>query len=177
MGIITGRAVPKDRRTDGEISPNSGTAASQAPDSTDGPSGVDRAGAIWFDRYVDLERGCLMARKEEIVLRPKSFELLRYLASNPGRLLSKDELLAAVWPNVVVTEDSLVQCVGELRRALLDDDQRLIRTMPRRGYRFDAALSVESGPSPADGPDLSVANDGPRCPPAGHPASAGLAIL
>jgi TolB-like protein/DNA-binding winged helix-turn-helix (wHTH) protein/tetratricopeptide (TPR) repeat protein len=148
MGIITGRAVPKDRRTDGEISPNSGPAASQAPDSAEGPSGVDRAGAIRFDRYVlDLERGCLMAGDEEIALRPKSFELLRYLASNPGRLVSKDELLAAVWPNVVVTEDSLVQCVAELRRALCDRDQRLIRTMPRRGYRFESTTALELSPA------------------------------
>jgi DNA-binding winged helix-turn-helix (wHTH) protein len=49
----------------------------------------------------------LLAGDKEVTLRPKTFEFLRYLAGNPGRLVSKDELLAAVWPNVVVTEDSL----------------------------------------------------------------------
>lgn len=164
MGIISGRAVPKNRRTNGEISPNSGTAAAQANDSGDRSSAVGRAGAVRFDRYVlNLERGCLTAGDEEITLRPKSFELLRYLASNAGRLVSKDELLAAVWPNVVVTEDSLVRCVGELRRALLDHDQRLIRTVPRRGYRFEATLErLRAGPEVAGPPIRSARIDEPR---------------
>ena len=52
-------------------------------------------------------------------------------------------MLAAVWPNIVVTDDSLVQCVTELRRALRDHDQRLIKTVQRRGYRFEGVLSAE----------------------------------
>ena len=66
--------------------------------------------------------------------------MLRYLVKNSGRLISKDELFAAVWPNLAVTDDTLVQSIGELRRALADDGARLIRTVPRRGYRFDAAV-------------------------------------
>lgn len=112
----------------GSIRPSGGSTATDAV-----------AGRLHFDQHVlDLDRGCLLTHGEEVALRPKTFELLRYLASRPGRLLSKDELLSAVWPDVVVTGDSLVQCVAELRRALNDDDQRLIRTVPRRGYRFDA---------------------------------------
>jgi TolB-like protein/Flp pilus assembly protein TadD len=56
--------------------------------------------------------------------------------------VSKDELFAAVWPNIAVTDDALVQSVGELRRALGEDGPRLITTIPRRGYRFEAAVSA-----------------------------------
>ena len=65
--------------------------------------------------------------------------MLRYLVQHPGRLISKEELLAAVWPNLVVTDDTLVQSIGELRRALGEAGARLIVTVPRRGYRFEAA--------------------------------------
>jgi TolB-like protein/DNA-binding winged helix-turn-helix (wHTH) protein len=94
-----------------------------------------------FDRYIlAVDRGSLLVDGNEIALRPKTFAVLRYLVENSGRLISKDELFAAVWPNLAVTDDTLVQSVGELRRALADDGARLIRTVPRRGYRFDAAV-------------------------------------
>jgi DNA-binding winged helix-turn-helix (wHTH) protein/rhodanese-related sulfurtransferase len=147
------------------------------PGSNDRPSPTAVGAArLRFDRYVlDDQRGCLLAGDEEITLRPKTFEFLRYLASNPGRLVSKDELLAAVWPNVVVTDDSLFQCVAELRRALQDHDQHLIKTVQRRGYRFDAALSIEPPvPQPADAPLLSVNDDEPPQSPR-EPSSTGRA--
>jgi DNA-binding winged helix-turn-helix (wHTH) protein len=84
-----------------------------------------------FDRYVlDLNRGCLFLGKNEISVRPKTFAILRHLVENPSRLVSKDELFAAVWPNLAITDDVLVQSIGELRRALGDDGARLIRTFP-----------------------------------------------
>ena len=102
-----------------------------------------RAGRLRFDRYVlDLDRGCLLLDGTEIVLRPKTFAVLRYLVENAGRLVAKDDLFAAVWPNLAITDDALVQSVGELRRALGDDGPRLIKTIPRRGYRFESDVSV-----------------------------------
>lgn len=96
-----------------------------------------------FDRYVlDLDRGCLLLDGNEIALRPKTFAVLRYLIENFGRLVSKDELFAAVWPNLAVTDDALVQSIGELRRGLGDDGPRLIKTIPRRGYRLESAVSI-----------------------------------
>ena len=71
-------------------------------------------------------------------LRPKVFDALRYLIENNGRLVAKAELIQAVWSDSFVTDDSLVQCMVELRRALGDDSQQLIRTVPRRGYTFIA---------------------------------------
>src|SRR5688500_4466305 len=125
MNIIAGRDVPKDRRREAEISPNIVAAASNGSASP----AITAPLRLRFDRYVlDLERGCLLAAGEEVVLRPKTFHLLRYLVASPGRLVSKEELLAAVWPDVVVSEDSIVQCITELRRALGDYDQRMIKT-------------------------------------------------
>src|SRR5690348_3584154 len=102
---------------------------------------IAAAGRLQFDRYVlDFDRGCLLSDGHELALRPKTFAVLRHLAENAGRLVSKDELFAAVWPGLVVTDDTLVQSIGELRRALAED-ARFIRTIPRRGYRFEAAVS------------------------------------
>lgn len=77
---------------------------------------------------------------EEIKLRPKVYETLKYLVENPGRLVGKQELMQAVWPDAFVTDDSLVQCTLELRRALNDRSQQLLKTVPRRGYLFTAAV-------------------------------------
>jgi adenylate cyclase len=64
---------------------------------------------------LDLSQGRLLAAGSDVPLRPKAMRLLTVLANAGGRLVSKDELLAAVWPDVFVTEDSLTQCVHEVR--------------------------------------------------------------
>ena len=76
----------------------------------------------------------------EIKLRPKVYETLKYLVEHPGRLIGKQELMQAVWPDAFVTDDSLVQCTLELRRALDDRSQQLLKTVPRRGYLFTAEV-------------------------------------
>jgi len=106
-----------------------------------------------FDRYVlDLDRGSLLLDGNEIALRPKTFAVLRYLIENRDRLVSKEDLFAAVWPNVAVTDDALVQSIGELRKALGDDGPRLIKTVPRRGYRLEAGDAAARGASPPVSP-------------------------
>jgi adenylate cyclase len=104
-----------------------------------------------FEGYtLDVTRGCLSNADREIDLRPKSFDVLCYLVANAGRLVSKDEIIKTVWPNVFVTDDSIKQCVSELRIALCDAEQRMIKTVPRRGYLFAAPIA-EPG-SPVEGP-------------------------
>jgi TolB-like protein/Tfp pilus assembly protein PilF len=71
---------------------------------------------------------------EQVDLRPRSLAVLRLLAENAGRLVSKDEIIASVWGDVVVTDDSLTQCVADIRKAIGDGDRRILRTLPRRGY-------------------------------------------
>ncbi|MGH7311572.1 MAG: ATP-binding protein, partial [Candidatus Rokuibacteriota bacterium] len=81
---------------------------------------------------------------EEIRLRPKTFALLRYLAGHPGRLVTKDELVEAVWRGVAVGDAALAVCVGEIRKALGDEARtpRFIETVHRRGYRFIGSAQV-----------------------------------
>ena len=111
-----------------------------------------------FEGYtLDLSRGCLRGASGEIELRPKSFELLRYLIENAGRLVSKDELVKAVWPNVIVGDDSLAQCISDLRHALSDSKRRIIKTVPRRGYLFAAPVQM---PDAAVGQSFSGFSDG-----------------
>jgi predicted ATPase/DNA-binding winged helix-turn-helix (wHTH) protein len=97
---------------------------------------------------LDVTRGCVLKAGEEIKLRPKVYETLKYLVEHPGRLIGKRELMQAVWPDAFVTDDSLVQCTLELRRALDDRGQQLLKTVPRRGYLFTA--EVIEGPTKAD---------------------------
>lgn len=95
-----------------------------------------------FDEFrLDLTRGSLFRGTLEINLRRKSFELLKYLTENQGRLVSKDELIEAVWNETAVTDDSLVQCLKDIRRALGDDAQQIIKTVPRRGYIFEREVT------------------------------------
>jgi formylglycine-generating enzyme required for sulfatase activity len=107
-----------------------------------------------FDRFeLDLTRGCLRTSDRTIDLRPKALEVLCYLVQNAGRLVSKQELFEAVWPNVTVSDDSLVQCIRELRQKLSDEDRRLIRTVARRGYLLEAKVTLQerSWPDELDG--------------------------
>jgi TolB-like protein/DNA-binding winged helix-turn-helix (wHTH) protein len=146
MNIELGRFVPKVRRNICEVSAK--TAAS--PDS-EAHRSAQPPQRLTFDRFVlDLARGCCLSGGEELHLRPKSFEILTYLASNPGRVVSKDELLESVWPNVCVTEDSVVQCITELRSVLDDHEQRIVRTVPRRGYRFEVMPTPNFSSRPRD---------------------------
>src|SRR5258707_1075448 len=94
-----------------------------------------------FEGYtLDIARHSLQAADREVALRPKSFELLCYLVENPDRLVTKEELLKAIWPNVVVADESLARCVGEVRQAIGDTKQTIIATVPRCGYRFTAPV-------------------------------------
>jgi TolB-like protein len=103
-----------------------------------------------FERYeLDLKRGYLRADDREIALRPKSFEVLRYLVENAGRLVAKDELIKAIWPNVIVADEALSRCISDVRAALDDTGQRIIKTLPRRGYRFAAPVSLATPDGPS----------------------------
>jgi len=96
---------------------------------------------LCFDVYsLDLMRCVLLRGQEKIELRPKSFDVLRYLAEHAGRTISKDELIKSVWQGISVTDDSLAHCIKDIRAALSDSDHRIIRTVSRRGYLFAAPV-------------------------------------
>jgi adenylate cyclase len=97
------------------------------------------ANSLRFQSFtLDLQRLCLRGPAGEVDLRPKSFEVLRYLAEHAGRVVPKEEVIKAVWPDVTVTDESLTRCISEVRRAIGDDAQKVVKTISRRGYLFDA---------------------------------------
>jgi DNA-binding winged helix-turn-helix (wHTH) protein len=81
-------------------------------------------------------------------LRPKPFAVLRYLVAHAGRLITREELQKAIWANTYISESLLRGYVRELREVLGDEAEapRFIETIPRRGYRFLAALTTASPP-------------------------------
>src|SRR4051812_29951079 len=106
---------------------------------------------------LDAGKGCVLKAGEEIKLRPKVFETLKYLVEHAGQLIGKQELMQAVWPDSFVTDDSVVQCTLELRRALDDRTQQLLKTVPRRGYLFTSDVSQSA--AQADSRPLTDAFD------------------
>ena len=91
---------------------------------------------------VDLSREALIDPNGSIVpLRPRAWMVLRFLALHAGRLVGKAELMNEVWADCEVTEDSLVQAVGDVRRALGEVGRTALRTLPRRGYMLIADYS------------------------------------
>ncbi len=112
---------------------------------------------------LDISRGAVLKAGVEIKLRPKVYETLKYLVEHPGRLIGKQELMQAVWPDSFVTDDSLVQCTLELRRALDDREQVLLKTVPRRGYLFTTdVIQRPSNPVPSSAPDYFDLADRPE---------------
>src|SRR5688500_16818078 len=99
---------------------------------------------------LDVRNACLRHAGLPVPLRPKSFDVLLYLVRNRGRLVTKDELIEAVWAPVVVTENSLVQCIREAREAIGDAGQSRIETVAKRGYIFTPEVieaSAEGAPA------------------------------
>lgn len=70
-------------------------------------------------------------------LRNKSREVLRFLVKNPSRTVTKDELIAAVWSDVTVSDESVVQCIADIRRVIGEDARKIVETVPREGYRLN----------------------------------------
>jgi DNA-binding winged helix-turn-helix (wHTH) protein/predicted ATPase len=105
---------------------------------------------IFRDYSLDLRRGTLSRGGREVELRPKSFSVLCHLVENAGRLVSKEELSEQLWKNVTVTDASLARCISDIRVALRDHDQTIIRTLARRGYLWVAQVSHQVAPPPTE---------------------------
>jgi DNA-binding winged helix-turn-helix (wHTH) protein len=150
----------------------------------DGTSGsvVLRFGGCAFDGA----RGVLTdSAGNATALRPKTADLAALLLRRPRRLVTRAEILDAVWPGLFVTDDSITQCVGELRRAMGAEGPALLRTVPRRGYILEADVTAAgalpdtaspAGAAPAGGTPgfevppaaLSPAADAPQAAPSPH---------
>ncbi len=92
---------------------------------------------------LDLVNECLWREEQPISLRRTPFAVLRYLLEHPGRLVTKEELLQAVWPDTVVSEAVLKGYIQQIRKLLSNDSRapQLIETVYGRGYRWIAETS------------------------------------
>lgn len=99
---------------------------------------------------LDTSNECLWQKGVQINLPPKPFAVLRYLVENPGRLISHDELLDALWPETYVQPQVLRTYMLDLRKILADDpaSPRFIQTLPKRGYCFVARVTDSNVPDP-----------------------------
>jgi len=116
---------------------------------------------------VDAREGTVTGPGGRVRLEPKVMEVLTVLASHPGRIVPRDEILDAVWPNVVVTEHTLTRCIYQLRNEFgkigtgpNQSDFDPIETLPKRGYR----LLVTIDTPPADGPPVTSSSELPTIP-------------
>src|SRR5215831_12421272 len=108
------------------------------------------------DFRLDPDNACLWRGPRALLLPPKTFALLQYLVAHAGRLVTKEELLEACWPETAVSDGVLKVHIAELRKALGETGRtsRFIATVPRRGYRFvtpvtAAGLSESTPPTPS----------------------------
>lgn len=99
-------------------------------------------------RFADIEvrpaEWLLLRAGAPLPIEPKAFRVLVYLLRNPGRLVSKNELLDAVWDDVSVSENSLTRSIASLRRQLGDDarEPKFISTVHTEGYRFVCPVTI-----------------------------------
>lgn len=114
------------------------------------------------DYLLDTRKRILYKGDDPISLMPKAFDLLRYLVENNARVIGKDELLEAVWPDTVVEESNLSQNISILRKALGEKpaENRFIATVPGRGYKFVAAVVSDQSPRDSNIPS-ALADDSP----------------
>ncbi len=117
-------------------------------------AGPDPRSIVFSSFRLDRRGGQLMRAGTPIPLRPKTWAVLVYLAERPGVLVTKEELLDAIWPDVAVTPDTLTKSIGELRLALGDDSTtpRFVETVHRRGFRFLGQASTGSASDEAARP-------------------------
>jgi len=130
--------------------------------------------AITFGPFrLDFPAGHLTRGSEIVALRPKTWSVLLYLVERAGALVTRDELLDAIWADVAVTPSVLTKSIAELREALHDSVKapRLIETVPRRGFRLIAPVDDRSPltSSPRPSPDVPPATRHPdHLSPAAH---------
>ena len=121
------------------------------------PHGSDAMSMLSIGEFMlDLEAGVLFRRGKTVQLRSKAFLLLCHLARNRGRVLSKSDLLDAIWPDVEVTEDSLTQAVRDVRVCLEDEAARFVKTVARRGYMLELCAEAERAKPVSAVPRIAV---------------------
>lgn len=112
----------------------------------------------------DEARWQLRVGGREVKLERKPLEVLQYLLRHAGEAVTKEELLSAVWAGRIVVEAALTNAIGKLRKALEDDDQTVIATLPRVGYRLSVPVARKAAEFLPDAGRLSAGDNVPRRP-------------
>src|SRR5215831_11870092 len=110
-----------------------------------------------FNPFVlDTPNRSLLRGTEKIVLRPKTFAVLDFLVQNPHRLVTKNEIMTALWPGAKVVDAALRVSIQEIRKALNDNAEypKFIETVGKSGYRFIAPITLQSDTLQAGGVSL-----------------------
>lgn len=110
-----------------------------------GPTAPTEESRRWFFARAMLDDRTLELQVDgtEVEIERKPFEVLRFLLQHAGEVVTKDELLAGVWPGRFLSDTVLTKCIGRLREALGDEDQSVIKTVYGYGYRLMAPVRVE----------------------------------
>ncbi len=113
--------------------------------------------------FLLLEQALVDADATLVHLRPQSLKVLQVLAERHGQVVSKDALIEAVWPNLTVSDDSLTQCVADIRKALGDKNRTILRTIPKFGYALHAAPDESNDENMSDDPgSVELYSDTPQ---------------
>jgi DNA-binding winged helix-turn-helix (wHTH) protein len=117
-----------------------------------------RPGSYVFDRFRLSDDGTLLLeRGAALAVAPKVLQTLLVLVQRAGQVVTKGDLVDAVWPDTIVEETGLTRNISLLRQMLTDDGRRFIATVPRIGYRFVAAVEHVEGTAPAEKSHLAAA--------------------
>src|SRR6516162_2936246 len=101
---------------------------------------------------LDTANQCLWRGQERVPMPPKPYDMLRYLVENPGRLVTQDEFLAKLWPEIYVNPELIRKYILDIRKILGDrpDKPEFIETVTKRGYRFIASVVDEDATTPTN---------------------------
>jgi TolB-like protein/DNA-binding winged helix-turn-helix (wHTH) protein/Flp pilus assembly protein TadD len=112
----------------------------------------------FYSFRLDTLNHCLWHADERVAIPPKAYDLLRFLVENPGRLITREELLKAVWPDTFVNPEILRKYIQDIRKVLGDrpDEPMFIETVTKRGYRFVAPVVDGEAPEASPAPQTSI---------------------
>ena len=136
---------------------------------------MDEVEFLFSDHGLDTDRRELRRGSDAIAIEPQVFDLLVYLVENRDRVVSKEDLIAAVWSGRIVSDSTLTSRINAARKAVGDtgEEQKLIRTIARKGFRFVGEVRLAHAPAGA-GPDQGFESVRPALPLPDRPAIAVL---
>ena len=128
---------------------------------------------------LDTDRRELRRGQSPVSITPQVYDIVEHLLQNRDRVVTKDDLLKTIWKGRLVSESALTTRMNAARAAIGDtgEEQRLIRTLPRRGFRFVGTVREEQRPASPHKTGIAIAAEKYRCPAMIHPDRPSIAVL